>query len=222
MMIKVDVTEGAAGPEGDNGIPGAGGEGGEGGASSQYTETYSEGILGGGKSFSVTRYSNKGKDGRRGKPGKPIRDKPGKFDGSLGRPGHCSFCIFNELGLSETAGSIYRLSFAQKQIRKLSPVPYTYKNLSPQDNFVVYGERVRFGPCSPQNVGGLSSPPCVLEGHLFLNDVLVGGGGTNFPGVPPSHGTKYGSIDASFDVEVSAPQLCKSIFHLHAPKGYPW
>ena len=226
-MLYVDVSEGEGGVAGTHGVSGpagvAGNGGGFGGAGSWQIAI--PGPQGPVYNEQRGRPGRAGKNGKKGKAGKPPTSKASK-NGSDGEVGRISICLYDNNGLSESAGTPYRITLDKKKIQKLLPCPVIYKvpTKMATDPFI-YGQLLEFGPTMPINLGGLSSPDSNLLASLFLNFNIqkVAQTRLSFPTIPGEKDTKYGELPPSNmqKVVLQIPELKNSGFFIDE-NFWPW
>ena len=226
-MLYVDVSEGEGGVAGTNGVLGPAGLAGNGGScgSAGSWQVALPGPQGQVYSDQRGRPGRAGKNGKKGKIGKPPTSKASK-NGPDGEVGRISICLYDNNGLSESAGTPYRITLDKKKIQKLLPYPIIYKvpTKMATDPFI-YGQLLEFGPTMPINLGGLAAPDSTLLASLFLNFNIqkVAQTRLSFPTIPGEKDTKYGELPPSNmqKIVIQIPELKNSGFFIDE-NFWPW
>ena len=226
-MLYVDVSEGEGGIAGTHGVSGAAGVPGNGGSfgGAGSWQVSTPGPQGNIQQDHRGRPGRAGKNGKKGKAGKPPTSRASK-NGSDGEVGRISICVYDNNGLSESAGTPYRITLDKKQIARLLPYPIIYKvpTKMAKDPFI-YGQILEYGPTAPINLGGLSSPDSTLLASLLLNFSMqkVIQTRLSFPTIPGEKDTKYGELPSSNmqKLTVYIPELKNSGFFIDE-NHWPW
>jgi hypothetical protein len=244
MLIDVNVSGGSGGAVGAAGTGGEPGHGGVGGGRSTAKQQWGliKNVIGATSAFRSTGggYSpvspaspgsptspmpvRLGKNGQRGKVGKAARNDPNTLPGAVGAVGKLTLCVYSEMGLLESAGYPYHLSFSNMQVGRLKPRPWTYGEFVEGEETFWYGQEMHFGPFSPVNIGLLSSPDSTMELRILVNGQTEAREKVGFGSVPPSKGARMGELPRASErgLRVRIPEWSRFSQLGLKPPSLPW
>ena len=170
-----------------------------------------------------------GRNGKNGKPGKNTAKHPCK-SGKKGKPGSVLFCVYdkNEV-MIQSSGTPFRVMFERKNLSKVLPMlQISGKVYSLNNEPLIFGQKLVFGPLLPINIGGLSCPPFFVTGKFeALNNQKVlfsSNAKVPFPSIPAQTETKFGTLpdEAKQMILLDIPKLKESGFNLKDKDKWPW
>lgn len=173
-----------------------------------------------------------GKVGRNGKNGKPGKNTVKHLckSGKKGKAGSVSFCVYDKNGMMiQSSGTPFRVMFERKNLSKVLPMlQISETSYSLNNEPLIFGQKLVFGPVLPINIGGLSCPQFFVTGvFVALNNQKVlfsSNAKVPFPSIPAQTDTKFGTLpdQAKQMLILDIPKLKESGFNLKDKDKWPW